>query len=108
MVSPVLVPVLWAIAGVTLLSIALYFRLQRTGFELRRANLFLRFRFFESYFLVVSASLVGIIAVEFGYLALASEVISLFPDAVILLMIHAAAVIVYLRIFLLLREGREA
>ena len=108
MVSGVLVPVLWFIAGFTLFSIALFFRLLRSGFELRRANLFLRFQFFEPYFMVVSASLVAIIAVEFGYLALVPDAVNLFPDSAVLLIVHAAAVLVYLRIFLLLRERREA
>lgn len=108
MASPALVPFLWLVGAFTLFSVALFFRLLRSGFELRRANLFLRFQFFEPYFLVVSASLVAIIAVEFGVLAFAPDAVDLFPDAVVLLMVHAAAILVYLRIFLLLREPRRA
>lgn len=108
MVSAALLPVLWAIAGFTLFSVALFFGLLRSGFELRRANLFLRFKFFEPYFMVVSASLIAIVAVEFAALSWAPDVIDLFPDSLVLLMVHAAAILVYLRIFFLLRARKVA
>ncbi|MEM3086200.1 MAG: hypothetical protein QXO51_07235 [Halobacteria archaeon] len=104
MVSPVWVPVLWLLGFVSLVSIALFFRLLRSGFELRRANLFLRFGMWEPYFLVVSLSLVAMIGLEFACLALWPDAIDLFPDVMVLLLVHTAAVVVYFRIFLLLRE----
>lgn len=105
MVSPALVPLLWALGVFALVSASLFFLLLRSGFELRRANLFLRFRVWEGYFVFVSSTLLVLIGVEFAYLALAPGALDVFPDAVVLLMVHAAAILVYLKLVLLLREG---
>jgi hypothetical protein len=106
MVSPALVPVLWAVAILSLVAAFLFFRLLKSGFELRRANLFLQFGNWEPYFAFVSASILFIIALEFAYLVWMPDELDLFPDAVILLIVHAGAVLVYLRVFLLLGEKR--
>lgn len=95
--------VLWLLIGLTLSSTALLFSLLRSGFEMRRANLFLNFRFYEGYFKAVSVVLLVLIALELLYLVLAPGVLDPFPDAIVLLMLHAGVMLIYLRGFLLIR-----
>ncbi len=98
--------VLWVLVGVTLASVALLFSLLRGGFEMRRANLFLNFRFYEGYFKVVSMVLLVLIALELLYLVLAPGLLDPFPDAVILLLLHAGVMLIYLQGFHLIRPRR--
>lgn len=95
--------VLWFLIGVTLASVALLFSLLRSGFEMRRANLFLNFRFYEGYFKAVSVVLLVLISLELFYLVLAPGLLDPFPDSIILLLLHSGVTLIYLQGFHLIR-----
>ncbi|MEM3085536.1 MAG: hypothetical protein QXO51_00805 [Halobacteria archaeon] len=89
-------------------AVLLFFTILRRSFELRRAMIFLEFRFYERFFVTMGAVILGLVGADVARTLLDPASMPLFPDGVTRAILYTCVVLLYAKFYLTIGRGPRA
>lgn len=89
-------------------AVLLFFTILRRSFELRRAMIFLEFRFYERFFVSMGVIVLGLVGADVVRVLLGLGTLNLFPDSVVRALLYTCVVLLYMEFYLTIGRGPRA
>ncbi len=89
-------------------AVVLFFTILRRSFELRRAMIFLEFRFYERFFVTMGVIVIGLVAADVARVLLDPGTLSVFPDGVVRAILYTCVVLLYMEFHRTIGRGPRA
>ncbi len=105
---PGLTAALYVTGAFLMAAVLLFFTILRRSFELRRAMIFLEFRFYERFFVSMGVVVIGLVGVDVARVLLDPGTLNLFPDGVVRAILYSCVVLLYAEFYRTIGRGPRA
>ncbi|MBI4362367.1 MAG: hypothetical protein HY558_04255 [Euryarchaeota archaeon] len=98
---------LYVSSAYLVLSAVLFSTNLRKSFDFRRAAIFLRFAFYEKFFISMGTVAIGLVLLDFHTAFTAPETLPLFPDVLIRVLVNLCVTALYLEFYRTIGLGKK-
>lgn len=89
-------------------AVLLFFTILRRSFELRRAMIFLEFRFYERFFVTMGVIVIGLVTADIARILLDPGTLNVFPGGIVRAILYTCVLLLYTEFYLTIGRGPRA